>query len=79
MNALHAHAQSLLAVELVRRRRLLRQLPAARRLVVEHTIERALRASVEAVAEQAQADPALAAALDSIYGADAVPVPVGGD
>jgi hypothetical protein len=70
--ALDAHARATLAGELRRRHALLDSLPPASRAAVEQTARKAVAAVTAALLEDAAREPALAAALASIY---AVPSP----
>jgi hypothetical protein len=67
--AFDAHAHAVLARELKRRQALLDALPPASRTAVEQTARRTLAAVAAALLEQAEREPAVAAALHSIYGA----------
>jgi hypothetical protein len=64
---LDAHAQATLAGELKRRQALLDSLPPASRAAVEHTARTAVAAVTAGLLEDAAREPALAAALASIY------------
>ena len=70
--ALHADAHATLARELRRRQALLDSLPPTGRAAVEQAARRTLAAVTAAMLEDAEREPALAAALASIY---AVPSP----
>jgi hypothetical protein len=68
-----AHARALLARELERRHALLDSLPATSRTAVEQTAQRTLTAMTAAMLEDANREPAIAAALESIYGVPSRP------
>jgi hypothetical protein len=67
--ALDAHAQAVLEGELKRRHALLQMLPSASRSAVEQTARQTLAAVTAAIFEHAEREPAVAAALHSIYAA----------
>jgi hypothetical protein len=66
--ALDAHARTVLAGELERRRALLRSLSPSSRAAVERVAQQTLAGLTTAILEHAARDPELAAALESIYG-----------
>lgn len=69
--AFHRHARVVLEHELYRARGSLRALPGDRRRAVEDLAADVATAVVEGVLEAARLEPALAAALASIYAPDA--------
>jgi hypothetical protein len=69
-NAFHRHARVVLEHELHRARGPLRTLPGDRRRVVEDLAADVAGAVVEGVLDAARVEPALAAALASIYASD---------
>ena len=66
--ALHRHARAILEHELVRARKRLAELPEERRPALEEASARVVAAVVDSVLEESRREPALARALDSIYG-----------
>jgi glutamyl-tRNA reductase len=67
-SAVRRHAREVLEHELRRARRSLAALPGDGRQSVEDASSRVTAALVEALLEQARHEPALAEALESIYG-----------
>lgn len=66
--AFHDHAEAVLGHELLRARKQLEELPEERRSALEETVAGIVAAAVASVLEEARREPALARALDSIYG-----------
>jgi hypothetical protein len=66
---LDAHARAILARELERRNRALGSLPATSRAAVLEAAERTVAALTEAIVQVAAEEPAVAAAMRSVYAA----------
>ena len=66
--AFHAHAQAVLEHELLRARNRLAALPENRRSALDDVTARVVAAVVDSVLEESRREPALARALESIYG-----------
>jgi hypothetical protein len=69
-SGLDAHARAILARELERRNRVLGSLPETSRAVVQEAAERTVVALTKAIVELAAEEPAVAAAIHSIYATD---------
>jgi len=66
--AFHRHAEAVLEHELLRARRQLAELSEERRSAVEEVAADIVAATVDSMLEESRREPALARALDSIYG-----------
>jgi glutamyl-tRNA reductase len=69
--AFHRRAQAVVEHELLRARKRLAALPEERRSALEDVTARVVAAVVDSVLEESRREPALARALDSIYGPEA--------
>jgi hypothetical protein len=74
-SGLDAHARAILARELERRNRVLGSLPETSRAVVQEAAERTVVALTKAIVELAAEEPAVAAAIHSIYASDGLAFP----
>jgi hypothetical protein len=74
-SGLDAHAHAILVGELERRSGVLASLADDSRAAVQETAERTVAALTLAILDLAAGEPALAAALRSIYGADGIANP----
>jgi hypothetical protein len=68
--AFHRHAVAVLEHELLRARKRVAELPEERRPALEESTAEIVAAMVDAVLEESRREPALARALDSIYGSE---------
>jgi hypothetical protein len=66
--AFHGHAEAVLQHELLRARKLFAELSEERRSALEEAAADIVAAMVDSVLEDSRREPALARALDSIYG-----------